>query len=761
MNATMPGYVNFVRLFFIQPLTLHERLKACGVAEPGMSGWKLWQQRHQLHENYRTYILRLSVIFMLPIGAWLVLVMVTNVFDLSLPLAKMATYVLVSMVLSVVAGVWGGVALGATLALASGATLGVALGVSLGWALGVAAGVAAGVVAGVALGVASGVATGIVVDVADVVATGVAGGVTVGLAAGVTFGVAAGEAAGVVFGAAVIAAFLQLHFYLIEMPLQLLLSIGNHPHISRLLAFSPVLFHEPIYFPLPRLTSHIVAAAGHEPSLAQRVIQAANRSPGTRNAASHALAQLVASDLGTLLIAQDFDAINNLRGFWLPGPDTDNPLLRAIAETARFMLAANSAASPYIALQHLNDAQIRLQSLEKLLLASKDPLARYLPPFLAQWQHQLAATRETTQAKAATLLPNPFSAGNPLSPEMRWGRDIFRGREDIIHDIELLLADRHNSTSIALIGPRRCGKSSLLKMLPVLLPDTVVVEFNLQGEPCDTPAAFYQALAATAHKQALHHRRLRLPSLPAEATGTPIERLKQWFQQLETFTQAPRILICIDEFERIERLFPEQGRELDQFMGLLRATIQDCRRLRLLVAGTASFDDLGKIWTDNFINLRELRVGYLPHPAAMGLLQHPIQPDPFDAISPEVAQAIFQRTQGQPFLTQAFAHVLVNLLNQTKRKTATLDDIDPTEAKVLRDFKYYFANAWDETPNEIRPVLMALAQAQNKPAAAQEISQNCDKPTRRWLRRRLWIDETGQLQVPAFGRWLQEWEDRE
>ena len=761
MTATMPGYAHFVWLFFMQPITLHERLKACGVDEPDISGWNWWRQRKALHVNYHAFLFRLGMVLMLPVGAFWVVMAAYNTFPLPLPLGEMA--------LGVAIGLTGGLALGVAISLTFGVAFGVALGVVVGLASGLAGDVAFSVTFGVAAAVTVGVAFGVPGDVADgvaiCVAVGMLGGMVgavggevsgvmaSGVGAGVK-GIAIGINIGLVIGLAFMLTFLHLHLYLFVVPLQFLLSLSEQQHHNRSLAFSPVFFYERFYFPLPRLAPQIIAAASHDPALALRAIQSAKQSTGTLGAARNALAQLMAIELTTLLTTKNFDAINNLRGFWLPGAKTDNPLLIVLSEIARFMLAANSTESAYIALQHLDEVQTRLQSLTNQLLATKkDPLARYLPPLITQWQQQLATSRLATQAKTANSLVNPYTPGNPLSPEMRWGRDIFRGRETIINEIELLLADRDNSTSIALIGPRRCGKSSLLKMLPVLLPDTLVVEFNLQGQPCDTPAAFYQALAQTAHEQALKHRRLRLPPLPTETTGTPIERLKQWFQQLEQFTAASRILICIDEFERIEILFPDQGRELQQFMGLLRATIQDCRRLRLLVAGTAPFDDLGRIWSDNFINLRELRVGYLPHPAVHGLLQAPIPTQQFDAIPRPVAEAIFQRTQGQPFLTQAFAYVLVNTLNSEKRKVAELTDLDGIETQVLNNYKYYFANAWHETPPEKQTILMALAQ-DNTPISY-------DKATRRWLLQRLWIEENGQLRVPTFGRWLREWEERD
>jgi len=112
------------------------------------------------------------------------------------------------------------------------------------------------------------------------------------------------------------------------------------------------------------------------------------------------------------------------------------------------------------------------------------------------------------------------------------------------------------------------------------------------------------------------------------------------------------ILICIDEFERLARLLQSSGNELLQFMGLLRATIQHRRRVRLLVAGPAPFDELDALWNDHFINLREIRIGYLERATAVELLVRPIDEFPPETIPRAIAEAAVARSGGQPYLTR-------------------------------------------------------------------------------------------------------------
>src|ERR1035438_9634133 len=78
---------------------------------------------------------------------------------------------------------------------------------------------------------------------------------------------------------------------------------------------------------------------------------------------------------------------------------------------------------------------------------------------------------------------------------------------------------------------------------------------------------------------------------------------------------------------------PHFGRqEFLQLMGLFRATIQHRRRVRLLVSGSAPFDELDRVWDDHFISARQIKLPFLDEPTAIGLLTQPDPGFPVDAI---------------------------------------------------------------------------------------------------------------------------------
>lgn len=752
--AQMPGYWRFLWMFFMQPISLHYLLLECGIEHPGISGWQWWREREQLNSNHGLYLPRLLFVLVIVSATWMSCAWLAKIiFQLPIKMDTLMVGVAFGVALGVAFGVAFGLALGSALGLALGLTVGLQVGLQVDTFPSVAVGVAVGAKFGIGFGLVLCVAVGVTKGAAFGVAFGVAFGMVVGAASGAAVGVPGGLELGVAFGVAFSVAFTVMYFripiYLFESLLQFFIVRSAYP--ARTLAYAPILFHDLSYFPHPGLARHIVAAAKTAPELAQRVLRVAIRAPGQPRQAQRAQAELAAIEMQYLLTEKDFGQIAALQGFWLPGRTSESQLFSSIANCAQYMQAGIGASSAHTSLQHFNDAAQQLQALENQLLTSKEPLAPFLPKLVKDWRAILAEYVAAAQIQADKLLPNPYIIGVPLTAKQSSGREVFRGRDTLIAEVETLLADQNNTLSLALIGPRRCGKSSLLNMLRVMLPDTIVVLFDLQDNPADSPENFYRAIVRTSQDQAWQSHQVRLPDLPL-ANASPIEALKIWLDQVDASLsakqgKAKRMLLCIDEFERLETLFPDKERELLQLMGLLRATIQHKRHVRLLVAGAAPFDELGKIWNDHFINLREIRLGFLDRATVCSLLIAPIAGFPREVISPDIANEIFARSQGQPFLTQWYGYALLNRLNRAERRTATLEDIDEIEPEILQSASYYFRGIWQEIPPATQTALTALAHAEQV---------ELPREMRRWLRRRLLINEDGQLYVPLFGRWLRE-----
>lgn len=451
------------------------------------------------------------------------------------------------------------------------------------------------------------------------------------------------------------------------------------------------------------------------------------------------LHSLQAGELAIKAEKRDFTSVADLQGEWLPGVEGATEVLLGFRDAARYLAAAAATRLPFYRLEHLTQASRTLEETETRMRVNRSVRLTF-EHALTTWRNITTSLRSTAERAARDQVPNPFRVGEPLTPEL--GAGLFRGRMDVVDRIGALLAGADQRASIALIGPRRCGKTSLLRMLPTMLPDAVCVFFDLQDNPASTSESFVTALVQQTREQARRDRRLELPHLPA---GHPFEALAMWLKVLDEHLSR-RILICFDEFERLEDLFPGGKREFLQFMGLLRATIQHRRNVRLLVSGAAPFDELGHVWRDHFINTRHIPIGHLEKGAATELLIRPIEGFPSQAIPLEVANRIFERTGGQPFLLQAYASELIALLNDQHRPCARVDDISVIEEKVLVDWAYYFEDLVAHVPSEARPILSALARGDRPSISAKY---------RSWLNQRYIIDDRMNLVVPALGRWVE------
>ena len=179
-----------------------------------------------------------------------------------------------------------------------------------------------------------------------------------------------------------------------------------------------------------------------------------------------------------------------------------------------------------------------------------------------------------------------------------------------------------------------------------MLPDCTCVFFDLQDNPASTIPDFFRALARRARDRL---GGIAVSSCRRLATRAASKRHRPGLEESDPSERSGRFLICIDEFERLQDLFPGDPHDLKRrLMGLFRATIQHRRRVRLLVSGVAPFEELCGLWNDHFINVRELRIGHLDEATSISLLSRPIPEFPLDAVPEEVASQIYMRPGASP-----------------------------------------------------------------------------------------------------------------
>jgi len=273
----------------------------------------------------------------------------------------------------------------------------------------------------------------------------------------------------------------RLPLWILESLLQVLLGLRYRFTSTVNLDTSPVFWHEMSWPPLPLLGNHIELTAATHPGLARRALDQCAVIPGQRRTGKKVLERLQRLELIELANEGHFDDFLGGKTLWqAPGSDEADSTLVGLREAARSIRAGRLASTRDLGLRRYEEALDRVRGLSTYRRGSK--VSVEVEEVVSAWTRAIESLIAEVEAEGPRLLPNPFRAGEALEP--RLGRELFRGREDVVARLERLLADPDRAASIALLAPRRCGKTSLLKMLPLLLPDAVCVFFDLQGHPC-------------------------------------------------------------------------------------------------------------------------------------------------------------------------------------------------------------------------------------------------------------------------------------
>ncbi|MCP4425028.1 MAG: ATP-binding protein, partial [Chloroflexi bacterium] len=386
-------------------------------------------------------------------------------------------------------------------------------------------------------------------------------------------------------------------------------------------------------------------------------------------------------------------------------------------------------------------------------------------PVLAHWIGIIndEITRVTRAEAASRGIPNPYIPGQPIQAD---GRTVFHGRQDIFAEIERSLTALHRPPTLVLHGPRRSGKTSLLNQLPDRLPENVAPVFvNLQEAvaTAQSAAGFVVFLAQTIRKLCLAHRGLTLPPVNrVDFKEEPYLAFYEWLAAAERPLVGYTLFIAFDEFEWVETAI-DQGRLNLAVLSFFRNLIQrgGDLRLALLFAGVRTLAEMKHNWPSYFINVKAVKVRYLPEDEARQLITNPITDFPLD-YAPEALDTFIAQTRCQPYLIQLVAFELVNYLNSPERRaqgewlTATQSDVETGFRRGLAAGYNYFAELWGSCNPAQQIILADLAAGGGLPP---DLSDGQRALALRRLQRADLLEEVDgayRIQIPLVARWIRE-----
>jgi hypothetical protein len=321
---------------------------------------------------------------------------------------------------------------------------------------------------------------------------------------------------------------------------------------------------------------------------------------------------------------------------------------------------------------------------------------------------------------------NPFTYGDLVSDE------AFTDREA---ELAQLTSDLRNGQNVALIAPRRYGKSSLVQaaLSRLLAEGVLVVEVDLMTTP--TKERFAAKLAKSIHddvtsvllkaKEALRtFTTLRIvPSMTVDLDGSvrfsfsasrgsedidaTIERLLELPAELAA-DQKRELVVFFDEFQEVMAIDPH-------LPALMRAIFQTQPNVAHLYAGSKR-DMMHTLFNDEnepfFRSAKTMEIGTIPLPLFAEFVKAQ-----FDrtnrGVSDEAVERLLDVTGGHPYATQELAFALWDTVPEGF--TGTVADFQESLATVLRSENARFTLIWENATQPQKLLLQALAAEPGRP----------------------------------------------
>ncbi len=665
------------------------------------------------------------------------------------------------------------------------------IGCLFGCVFGVTFAISGGVIGGIALGTSLGFTIGTsaptsspdIVLLKTVIAVGISGGAAVAVAIGrdiyaslkICWGLAlsVGISSGIIllhFGSlfalkgalltvgGVISVFFVTFFriptYPIDYILSLLISfrlIYSPQNRLKTWQLHPISWNETVWLRVPRLTTCLIHLIMHHRQSGLDILTFVSaQRPLQRKAAAEALIELALFDLRIATLSDIVETRAKIA--WIHSKENMLPPQLMIGITTIESIAAHI--EPYTAtrghyrrIKIIDNALNVLKTATKTLIARQDLLSSRVLEALQSWHPilQLEYDCLLLDSRGLKEIPQIYNFGKPLRTDEA---AIFAGRKDIVLELENTLMGDSFPSAVLVYGSRRMGKSSLLNHLPRLLSKNFwVVNIDCQFACADNslPVLIFNISRAITERAAEHGLNI-LALARAQLSEDTIHVFDTWLIHLRTLLpKGVRILVCFDEYEAINLGFQAENKWAAVFLNYTRHIQQYNSTIILLFSGVKSFVSLGPEWTTRFVSARPLRVGFLTADELIPILTCPV-PDFNLRYDPGALEHLLELSAGHPFVTQALARELVDLLNDQMRHTASILDVDIAADKCVISAENYFANLYFDAKPEGQRLLHDL------------LTDTRVEPKQLTLESRLQdlsiLNLNGDIAIPLFAKWL-------
>ncbi len=345
---------------------------------------------------------------------------------------------------------------------------------------------------------------------------------------------------------------------------------------------------------------------------------------------------------------------------------------------------------------------------------------------------------------------NPYVVGKPLAPDS----PMFFGRSRELAQAQRALGTGQNGSVLVLVGPRRIGKTSLLKKLAVQLSYNYRAAYlDVQGLLVADTEDFFKEVARAAARNVGDS--LSDGDLQLRGRGPDMVR------EVAAHYDRPVVLL-FDEFDDLDEKV-RRGRLSAEVFGYLRNLVQHSENIRVVLSGTHRLEELAGDHWSFLLNLATYRrIGCLqPEEAEMVLTE------PFARLGIAWEEAALFRalrlTGGHPYLLQLLGYRLVEECVASGEGAARVALVEEAAEQVIEQGDIHLRYLWETAKEGGKALLQALA-GRDAGLTEEELGKSLgfEPPSLRKLLKQFTAAElvVGResrytLRMGLFSRWLQ------
>lgn len=513
--------------------------------------------------------------------------------------------------------------------------------------------------------------------------------------------------------------YLIVYFKLYYIPIYLiqLILAKKSRNPFNILHLSPLYLDELINIPLPYLENWLIYLLNkNEQKGLAEILYIVNKNSRYKTLAHNALFKYLTQNLVLINEFPDFKKIDIfLKKYYFQ----DNSLLLEPSILYQLLDDISQSFKEYLFLSQsnfklkaLNDIINSIEKLQGEIYLTPAPIGSFFESESKKWlmiceQEKLVLIKGNN----LTILDNPYIFGNPLKKK---DQKVFFGRESLIKEIEDSLFSSNKNASLLLYGKRRTGKSSILLNLPHNSFEIIYIDCQ-DSKWSESDQAFCYNLAKSLYN-ILQKNNLNLSSEKPKLVDffensftkldTIIEEITNLWQQ-----KYKKILLAFDEYEALG-IANKRGDITDKVFGKLRNFTQHNDNIFIILAGSHKFTELLDInWSNYLINTKIIEVGFLSRNDVVKLITQPVVNL---KINEYFIEKIISITNYQPYLTQAFLHILITKLNEYNSFIINEKIFNETQERILVASSGYFTDLWMNNTDKEKQILINIAKNSKK-----------------------------------------------